>query len=114
MLSGCVRSSTAVTGCLWTMCGPGSIGCRARRSVDAFPGGVLLPGDDLGVDLAEHAHGVAGPLSNLDRGHPGRQPGGHAGVAEIVGAPAEYGRRTRPRSAAVGTVRASPLPYPAP
>lgn len=37
-----------------------------------------------------------------------------AGVAEIVGAPAEYGRRTRPRSAAVGTVRASPLPYPAP
>ena len=93
------------------MCGPESIGCRARRSVDAFPGGVLLPCDDLGMDPVEDAHGVADPFGDLGRGHPGRQPDGRRRGGDRRGAC----RVRQAYSASVsggghGTCQPSPLP----
>src|SRR5690606_4385000 len=89
------RPLDARDGC--AMAQPSSLDTPRKRSICSTSEGPL-PGEDLGLDLMQHGHRVASPFSNLGRGHPGRQPAEHAGVAKIVGALTEHGTRTRPRS----------------
>src|ERR1022692_1887095 len=60
-------------------------------AVDAGVGGVGLAVDAVGVDLEQDGDAVPGAAGDLGGGHPGIEPHGDGGVAEVVGAAGERG-----------------------
>ena len=60
----------------------------AQRFADPALGELVLAHDALGVDPQEHVHAVPGPLGHLGGVDAAVQPGGQAGVPEVVRAPA--------------------------
>lgn len=57
---------------------------------DAAEGGLLGVGEAFGVDAEEDGDAVAGPLGHLGGGYACVEPGGQAGVSQVVGA---FGKR---------------------
>jgi hypothetical protein len=51
---------------------------------------VLLPGQDLGVDLVEHRDRVPRPFGYLRRGHPATQPRRDASMPQVVRALSQW------------------------
>ena|ERR1700683_379094 len=69
---------------------------RPRKSLvvaegffDAAAIDVVAPGDALGVDAEEDLDAVAGPFGDLGRFDAAVEPGGQAGVAQVVRPPGE-------------------------
>jgi hypothetical protein len=52
--------------------------------LEAFEGGLFGVGEAFGVDAEEDGDAVACPFGDLGRGDGGVEPGGQAGVAEVV------------------------------
>ena len=52
---------------------------------------MLGVGEAFGVDAEEDGDAVAGPFGDLGGSHAGVEPGGQAGVAQVVGAFGQWG-----------------------
>lgn len=61
----------------------------AQSVFDPLPVELVAAVDALGVDTQQDVDAVAGPLGNLGGIDAGVQPGGQAGVAQVVGPPGE-------------------------
>ena len=70
----------------------------ARGLVDAALGELVLARDALGVDAQQYVHAVPGPFGYLGGVDAAVQPGGQAGVPQVVWPPSEgrgFFRRVR-------------------
>jgi len=56
-----------------------------ERVADPALGELVLADDALGVDPQQHLDAVPGPFGDLGRVYAAVQPGGQAGVPEVVG-----------------------------
>ena len=61
------------------------------RLADLAQGGLFGVGEAFGVDAEEDGDAVAGPFGDLGGGDAGVEPGGQAGVAQVVGAFGQWG-----------------------
>ena len=59
----------------------------AQGFVDAVLGELVLAHDALGVDAQQYVHAVPGPLGHLGGVDAAVQPGGQAGVPQVVWPP---------------------------